>query len=186
MAGNNGIMQVRLSWILPIVQLPLAIVMLEWGRHSEMQGRFDTLYFPTPALVCKGINAPATVLMAMAFFFDRVDHPPPTILGFTLDYPLFLIGIVILWYLAGRALDSWRFADESPLTWTWSRLVLVGGPLALLGTLFFYESLQGFLDSWRWNNRTGNMVHSVLVLLWSTVLIGTPALKLAERLRAPK
>jgi len=186
MAGNNGFIQARLSWILPIVQLPLAIVMLEWGRHSGVQGRFDTIFFPTPALVCKGINAPATVLMAMAFFFDRVDHAPLTILGSTLDYPLFLIGIVIQWFLVGKALDSWRSSAGGPLVWTWSRLILVGGPLALLGALSFYESLQGFLDPWRWNNRTGNLMQSVLVLLWSFVLIGTPALKLAQRLRVPK
>ena len=97
MAGDNGIVQLRLSWVLPIVQLPLAIVMLEWGRHSGVQNRFDTLYFPTPALVCRGINAPATVLSALAFFFDRIDHERPTIFGSTLDYPLFLVGIVILW-----------------------------------------------------------------------------------------
>ncbi len=186
MAGNNGFMQMRLSWILPIVQLPLAIVMLEWGRHSGMQSRFDTLYFPTPALLCRGINAPATVLMAIAFFFDRVDHDRPTILGATLDYPLFLIGVVVLWYLVGRALDSRRFADKSPLAWTWPRLVLVGGPLALLGALFLYEGVQGLFTPWRWNNYWGNIAESVLTTLWSFVLIGTPALKLAQRFRAPK
>ena len=48
MAGDNGIVQLRLSWVLPIVQLPLAIVMLEWGRHSGVQNRFDTLSLSDP------------------------------------------------------------------------------------------------------------------------------------------
>jgi hypothetical protein len=56
-------------------------------------------------------------------------------------------------------------------------------PARSLGALLFYERLQGFLDPWKWNNRTGNIVHSVLVLLWSLVLIGIPALKLAQRFR---
>ncbi len=184
MAGNTEPMRLRMSWILPIIQLPLAIVMLEWGRHSGVQNRFDTLHFPTPSLICKGINAPAMVLAAIAYFFDRVDHPQPTIFGSTLDYPLFLIGVVLLWYLVGRTLDSRRSAAQSSLAWTWPRLLLVGVPLALLGALSFYESLQGFLDPWRWNNRTGNLVQSILVLLWSIVLVGVPGLKLIQRLRS--
>ena len=155
--------------------------MLDWGRHSGAQGRFDTLYFPTPALVCTGINAPATVLSALAFFFERVDHPRPTIFGSTLDYPLFLVGVIILWYLVGRTLDSWRSTGKSALPWTRPRLIFVGGPLALLGALFFYESMQGFLDPYRLNNRIGNMGHSVLALLWSAVLIGVPIVKYVRR-----
>lgn len=187
MAGHDGSMQLRLRWVLPIAQLIAAVLLLQWGRHLEgSQSRFDTLYFPTPALVCKGINAPATVLAGVAFFFDRVDHPRPTIFGSTLDYPLFIIGILILWYLVGRVLDSWRSTGKSFLAWTWLRLVFIGGPLAVLGALFLYESLQGFRDPWRWNNRTGNLVHSVLLLLWSIVLIGLPGLKLIQRLRVSK
>lgn len=187
MAGHDRSMQLRLWWILPTLQLIVALLLLQWGRQLEGgQGRFDTLYVPTPALVCKGINAPATALAGMAFFFDRVDHQRPTILGSTLDYPLFLIGVLILWYLVGKALDSWRSTGETPLAWTWPRLVFFGGPLAVLGALFLYEGLQGFRDPWRWNNRTGNIMHSVLVLLWSIVLIGVPGLKLIQRLRMSK
>ena len=67
-------MQLKLSWTLPIVQLPIAILLLQWARVSGAveQQRFDTLYTATAALVCAGINAPARVFEATAGFFDRV------------------------------------------------------------------------------------------------------------------
>src|SRR6266478_3743822 len=81
-------MKLRLSWILPLVQLPLAIFLLEWGEHSAQSAdvirmRYDTLYFATPTLICGGINAPARFLAATSRLFDRVDHAQPTIAGLT-------------------------------------------------------------------------------------------------------
>jgi hypothetical protein len=186
MDWNHRPMQLSLSWILPIVQVPAAIFLLQWARVSQVvqQKRFDTLYSATPALVCGGINAPAMLFSALAALFDRVDHPVPTLFGFTLDYVFFLIGIVILWYVVGSVLDQRQSARREPrLVWTMSTLVLLGGPLALLGALLFYVSLQGLLTPWRWNNYSGNIVRSVLFLLWSFVLIGLPAIKVTQRLR---
>jgi hypothetical protein len=174
-------MRLKLSWVLPLVQLPLAIFLLEWGQHSAngIQRRYDTVYAATPRLICGGINEPARVLAATSTFFDRVDHARPTIFGFTLDYVFFVIGIVIF----GRAFDNFRLSDNPHATWTTTKLCLVGGPLALFGSLCFYVSLRGFLTPWRWNNQIGKIAQSALVLIWSLVLLGVPALKLAQRLR---
>jgi hypothetical protein len=181
-------MKLRLSWILPLVQLPLAIFLLQWGEHSAHSAevihmRYDTLYAATPTLICGGINAPARLLAATSVFFYRVDHAPPTIVGFTLDSVFFMIGLLILWYLVGRAFDNRELSPNPRAAWTTTKLFLVGGPLVLLGSLFFYDSLQGFLIPERWNNRIGNIAQSVFVLIWSLVLLGLPALKLAQRLR---
>ncbi len=116
----------------------------------------------------------------MSRLFDRVDHAQPTIVGLTLDYIFFLIGVLILWHLVGRAIDNRQLSRAA---WTTAKILLVGGPLALLGALFFYIALQGFLTPWRWNNQIGNVVQSLLVLLWSFVLFAVPALKIAQRLR---
>jgi hypothetical protein len=182
-------MRAKLAWILPGVQLPLALFLLQWGRHidaaTQRQMRYDTLYVSTPALICDGVNAPARFLAAMSFFFDRVDHAPPTIFGLGLDYVFFLIGIVVLWFLVGRAVDNRQSSRGPGLAWTSAKLVLVGGPLALMGSLYFYLSLQGFLGPRRWNNPIGDVLHNVLVLLWSLVLLGVPALKLVRRLSVP-
>lgn len=179
-------MQLKLSWTLPIVQLPIAILLLQWARVSGAveQQRFDTLYTATPALVCAGINAPARVFEATAGFFDRVDHPIPTIFGFKLDYVFFLVGIGILWYVVGKVLDQRQSSRHEPRpAWTTTKLIITGGPLALLGALLFYVSLQGFLNPWRWSNHVGGIVHSFLFLLWSLILIGVPTLKFVQRLR---
>ena len=61
-----------------------------WGKHVEAETqrhmRYDTLYISAPALIYTGIDAPARLLAAMSFFFQRVDHTPPTIFGLGLDY----------------------------------------------------------------------------------------------------
>jgi hypothetical protein len=178
-------MKLRLSWILPLVQLPLAIFLLEWGEHSAQSAdvirmRYDTLYFATPTLICGGINAPARFLAATSRLFDRVDHAQPTIAGLTLDYVFFMIGVLILWYLVGRALDNRQLGRSA---WSITKLLLAGGPLALLGSLFFYNGLQGFLTPSRWNNQIGNIAQSLLFMLWSLVFLAVPALKIAQRLR---
>jgi len=142
--------------------------------------RYDTLYFATPTLICGGINAPARFLAATSRLFDRVDHAQPTIAGLTLDYVFFMIGVLILWYLVGRALDNRQLGRSA---WSITKQLLAGGPLALLGSLFFYNGLQGFLTPSRWNNQIGNIAQSLLFMLWSLVFLAVPALKIAQRLR---
>jgi hypothetical protein len=178
-------MKLRLSWILPLVQLPLAIFLLVWGNHSEQSAdvirmHFDTLYAATPTMICIGINAPARFFAATSRLFDRVDHAPPTIAGLTLDYVFFMIGIVILWYLVGRTLDNRRLGRSA---WSITKLLLIAGPLALLGSFFFYDALQGFLRPGRYNNQIGNISESLLFMMWSLVFLAVPALKVAQRLR---
>src|SRR5579862_6774943 len=116
-------MKLRLSWILPLVQLPLAIFLLALGERSSHSAEvtrmhYDTPYLATPTLICKGINAPAGLLAITSGLFNRVDHAPPTIFGFTLDYVFFLIGVVILWCIVGSALDERQSAHESRAIWT--------------------------------------------------------------------
>ncbi len=182
-------MKLRLSWILPLVQLPLAISLLAWGEHSAhsaevIKKRYDTLYAATPTLICGAINAPARLIAVTSVFFDRFDRAPPTMVGFTLDYVFFMIGVLVLWYLVGRAFDN-RQLSHNPrrAAWTATKLFFVGGPSALLGSLYFYGSLQGFRSPGRWNNQIGNIAQSVLLLIWSLVLLGLPVLKLTQRLR---
>src|SRR5229473_8018779 len=43
--------------------------------------------------------------------------------------------------------------------------------IALLGSLFFYNGLQGFLTPSRWNNQIGNIAQSLLFMLWSLVFL---------------
>ena len=177
-------MRLRFTFLLPLAQLLLALFLLRLGAHlsTGIQRRYDTLYVSTPQLVCAGINAPARLLEGMSHFFYRVDHAPPTIFGFGLDFVSFLIGIVALWLLVGWAVDKRRSSSELRPVWSAAKLFFVGVPLALLGALFLYSSVQGFMTPWRFNNQTGNILLSVLLLLWSLVLLGIPATHIFRRL----
>jgi hypothetical protein len=184
MGWHRQRLKLKFSIVLPVVQLILAIFLLEGG--DRVRTRFDTLYYPTPQLVCAGINAPATILIGVARLFDRIDHPQTTILGLGLDEVFFFIGVLILWFLIGKALDQRRAPGEHPSKWTPMRLVLLGIPLELLGAILFYQGLRGFLTPGRWNNYFGNIVQSTLVLLWSLILIVSAALKFARQVRIAK
>ena len=104
-----------------------------------------------PTLICTGINAPARLLAAMSFFFQRVDHAPPMIFGLGLDYVLFLIGVVALWFLVGSVLGKRRSSPEPRPVWSGAKLLLVGVPLSLMGALFLYASVSGFMTRWNFN-----------------------------------
>ncbi len=115
--------------------------------------------------------------------FERVDQAPPALFGLTLHYTFFLIGIVVLWCLVGWILDKRLWRNERDLPWTTAKLLLIGAPIALMGSLFLYTSLQGFMGPrGRWNNPIGNFLDSLLFLMWSLVLLGVPVVKLARRL----
>jgi hypothetical protein len=172
------------------MQFLLALCLLHWGKHMEAETqrrmRYDTLYMSTPALICTGFNAPARLLLtAMSLFFQRVDHAPPTIFGLGLDYVLFLIGVIALWFLVGSVLDQRRSSPEPRRVWSGAKLFLVGVPLSLMGALFLYASVSGCIDRWRFNNQTGNLLQSILFLLWSLILLGVPATSLCRRLCVP-
>src|ERR1700730_7072894 len=185
MGWNRHLFQLKFSIVLPVVQFILAILLLEWADRAS-RPRFDTLYYPTSQLVCAGINAPATILIGFAGLFDRVDHAPPPIFGLGLDEVFFFIGVLILWFLVGKVLDRRWSPGERPAKWTVIRLLSLGVPLELLGALLFYEGLHGILTPGRWNNYFGNIVQNILVLLWSLILIVSPALKFAQRVRMAK
>jgi hypothetical protein len=181
MGWNRQRLQLKCSIVLPIAQLILAIFLLEVvGRARTPQG-FDNLYYSTSQLVCVGINAPATIFIGLSGLFDRVDHASPTILGLQLDEIFFFIGVLILWFVIGRALDQRWSPDEFPSKWTKFRLVLLGVPLELLGGFLFYQGLRGFLTPGRWNNYFGNIVQSTLVVVWSVILIVSPVLKFVRQ-----
>jgi hypothetical protein len=86
------------------------------------------------------IDAPAKLFSALATLFDRVDHPLPTLFGFTLDYVSFLVGVVILWYVVGSVLNQRQSARREPrLAWTMSKLVFARRTAHIIGCAAFVE-----------------------------------------------
>ena len=180
MGRNSRRLPIKFSFILPIVQIALALFLL---RGPEPPNNFDTLTVSTPRLLCAGINAPATVFIALAGLFDRVDRPIPTFLGFSFAYEFFLVGILVLWYLAGTILDRWLRGDTIS-KWTTFRLTIALLPVVLLGLVLLIEAYEGFSSPGRWNNQFGNMLRSLFTLVWSMILLIWSGFKLAARVRA--
>jgi hypothetical protein len=182
-------MRLKFSWLLPIGQVAVAILLLHWGEQLEISTyrrmRYDTLYVSTPALVCAGINGPARFVASLSHFFYRYDHAPPTVFGLDLERAFFFLGVAILWFLVGRTIDTRRTSKGPPATWGVSKFVLVGAPLALMGASLLYVSVIGLFTPGRLNNEIGSTLNSVLLLFWSLALLSIPVLALSRRLRIP-
>jgi hypothetical protein len=170
-------MRIRFAWLLPLVQLLLAITLLYWNRFDTKQGLYDTLYASTPALLCGGINAPAIFLSAGAHFFEHVDRALPTIFGLDLVYALYLAGIVILWSIVGRMLDKRTASHGVETRWSLTKILWAGLPLTAMALILLYFGVHGFLTPWRWNNRVGNLLQSTFYVGWSLVLLYLPAVQ---------
>jgi hypothetical protein len=182
-------MRLKFSWLLPIGQVALAILLLHWGEQLEISTqrrmRYDTPYVSTPALLCAGINGPARFVALLSYFFYRYDHAPPTLFGLDLERVFFFLGVAVLWFLVGRIIDARRPFNAPPATWSASRFVLVGAPLALMGASLLYVSVMGLLTPGGLNNEIGSILRSVLLLFWSLVLLSMPVLALSRRLGIP-
>jgi hypothetical protein len=185
MGWNAKRLPLRLSLVLPIAQVALAICLLGPSDQPGVQQRWDTLYSPTARLICAGINAPATILIGFARMFDRVDHPRPTMFGLSLEFVFFLLGIGLLWYFVGKFLDQ-RLIPNRPRLWSRNEFIFIGGALAVYGLVLLSLGLQGLLTPWQWNNYWGNAVHASLLVIWAGALLAIPAVEFVRQRRMQK
>jgi hypothetical protein len=96
---DKYVRQLKLSLLLPLMQLFLAAGLWDWGHRTATTRVLDTFYWPTSVLICYGINAPALVLKLLAFPFTRRDQvTPPSISGYGLEELFFFLGVGILWF----------------------------------------------------------------------------------------
>jgi hypothetical protein len=177
--------KVKFSLVLPSAQLALALAMLEWARRVVAPQRWDTFYWPTPALVCYGINGPAIFFKLLVFPFTRGQPfwPLVSVFSYGLEDLSFFVGVVVLWFFVGRALDRMMSVEELPER----RLIGLGGLpyvfVEFLGMALFLLGIQGLRTPGRWNNYSGNLTESILFLAWSIILILVASRRLKQRLR---
>lgn len=183
MGWNPRRMRVRLSLLLPSAQLLLAVAMWEWARRAPWPKGSDTLYFPTVDLVSKGINGPAVLLTRILELpFDRENYWPGSILGLPPDRILFYLGVVVLWYLVGRALDRYIHSKAPGRTRMTVGRAVANLLCVVLGICIFVGALTFLHIPYQQNNPTGYLALGILLLAWSAVLVGVPALRLAKRI----
>ena len=89
--------KLKLAIILPIIQVLVAVVLLLQADRTHGPGGLDYHYFPPAWLICKGLNAPAMLLL-VPFGGTWYFVPQIPIVGRS----LFLISVMIVWYFVGR------------------------------------------------------------------------------------
>ena len=95
--------KLKLAIVLPIIQVLVALFLLLQADRTHGPGGVDYHYFPPAWLICKGLNAPAMLLL-IPFGGTWYFVPPIPMVG----RALFLISVAIVWYFVGRLLDQRR------------------------------------------------------------------------------
>jgi hypothetical protein len=173
-------MSIKLSRVLPPVSVALAVALLQWGRHSRPPVVFDTIWVPTPTLLCYGINAPAfriSGILNQVFsslrndFFSKIANSSDI---------LFVIVVAMFWYLVGKRIDDSRSAPTAVEAvhrrkTAWKLLVLLYGLNLLiiicLHNVLFTNPRNGSASD---NNFLGDVIFQGLWFIWSLILIIIP------------
>jgi hypothetical protein len=180
--------KLRVQIVLPVMQLIGALVLLAWGRGMSQSARLDFPYSPTPVLICNGINAPAALfsLSASLLPLEKLDRGPISIFGLGAQSLFFLAGVVVLWYLVGRAIDHAirRQGLVGPQVRGWVSRSLIDAALMLLATLLLLVGVTPILDSRGFTNPAGAVAAAFLWLAWFLVLFFVPGIDLVRGFRA--
>jgi len=163
--------KLKLAVVLPIIQVLVAIVLLLRAERTPVPAGLDYYYHPRAWLICKGLNAPAMLLL-IPFGGTWYFVPPIPIVG----RALFLISVAIVWYFVGRLLDRRRAPIRArehriPTTLLLQFLLLVAG-----GILF-----DGGLNELKAPITTG--AGAVLTFVWAVSLIFFSSTSLLRALR---
>ncbi len=171
--------RLKFSFVLPAAQLLIAVVLIAVGNRVPGP-RVDSPWIPTVRLVCHGINAPVAPLGLLGILLERVDRRPPSILGFGAGEIFFLAGVVLLWYLVGRALDRRKSPPQGRITTSQMLLNLF---LIVWGVCLFFLGLPAFQSPWRYSNRVGNLAEGILFSVWSLILVLVLGANLVKAIR---
>src|SRR3954465_4075719 len=101
--------KLRLRWILPSLQVTLALLLLgpRGGPGNPV---------PTSRLICLGLNAPAMLFIYAdpALWGESFDVLPRSIGGRDTADLFLLAGVAVVWYLVGRAIDRKLLRNRKP------------------------------------------------------------------------
>jgi hypothetical protein len=165
--------KVKYSLALPSIQLLLAFALWPYWVRSQ-----SPLATSAPILIYYGINAPALPFKALAVpLRDRVGLWPEQI--------LFFVGVIIVWFLVGKAFDRYRTSGISGQASrftiaraAWNMLLITSGMVAFIASV---TDVAGLQMSWRRSEAAKLFV--IMILVWSVLLIVIPALILRNDIR---
>lgn len=96
---RDGMKQLKLAVVLPLVNLIAAVTMLHWSRPDVHNGP------PLLLQICWGLNAPASLLWNRAMPGQIEKVAPTWLLSVVSGELLFMLGILVTWSFVGNELD---------------------------------------------------------------------------------
>jgi hypothetical protein len=171
--------KLKFSSILPITQGVVSAILLHWANQSNIPG-----YVPTARLVCWGLSAPALLFRGVGLLLTRLQSVFPRVIesvfGLYTDDLFFLLGVIVVWHLAGCTLDH-RRASRAVVARRTATTVIVNALLLTLGGILF---ALGWRDMVRppYNN-PAFPIGAVLTWLWAFSLISINGKRLLTAIR---
>jgi hypothetical protein len=160
--------KLKLAGVLPIMQFVIAASLLQYGYRASVAHGTE-FYVPTARLICLGLNAPAMLFMHLnpTSWGEAFDFLPRSVLGFDTDDLFFLLGVVVVWYFVGRAVDQRQFSRTAGKRRIMAPLTACPLLLALGGLLFHWgqQNLKNPYDN------PDPPFGAVLMLAWAVSLI---------------
>jgi hypothetical protein len=185
-------MPIKLSRVLPPINVALAVTLLQWGYHSRPPVVLDTMWVSTPTLVCYGVNAPAFRISGIV---DKLLSSLPNDLFSKVPHSgdiLLVIVAAMFWYLVGRRIDHSRSSSAAVESAhgrkiAWDFLILLYGLTLLIviclhNVIFTNPRNNSYAD----NNFLGELIFQGLWLVWSLILIIVPGRDLFRAIRRRK
>lgn len=161
--------KLKLALVLPIIQLAIAATLLQWGYRAPVP-RGSELYVPTVRLICRGLNAPALLFRMLnpIGLGPAFDWVPRSMLGFDTDDLFFLVGVIIVWCLVGRALDQRRTSTTAARS-RMATVLIMCLLLMAVGGLLLWLALHDLQHPGYEN--LDPPVGAFLTLMWSASLV---------------
>lgn len=162
--------KLKLAVLLPTIQCIIAAILLQCKYRAPVP-RGSELYVPTVWLICRGLNAPALLFWVLAHYLFSWETMSTwvsrsrSIFGFYADDIFFLVGVIVVWYFVGLAMDRRRTESTVGKGVT----TIVCSLLLALGVLLFALGLHD-LGPGRPEN-IDPPVGAFLTLMWSISLI---------------
>jgi hypothetical protein len=125
--------KLKYAFAFPVIQLLVACALVLIADRTPFQPVGDGPFFPTAFWICRGLNAPAFLLLIP---FGATWYSEPPLEPFAIGRILYLSAVAVIWYFAGRSLDP-RPNPAPPQTRArafalYPLLLLVAGLLAYL------------------------------------------------------
>jgi hypothetical protein len=171
--------KLKFAIVLPIVQAVVAVSLLQKGYQlrSALGPHPSPFYIPTITHICYGISAPA-VFLRFVTLLPRVNLH--SIGNFDSGDLLFLSGVILVWYLVGRAIDNRSLGSTVK---SLGKRFVAEFFLMMLGVALLCFSIGGALSD-STENMKGATVQIGLSVLWGCCLTLFSGIRIAAAVRS--